>query len=97
MTTVWYNPPIDAKKWNKFRDLVIHVTAEGIITGDADSLNLVTRRLITMVNECDSISQADDPGHIVWDVLHEIVADAVAQEEPCIESIDEIRTEESNG
>jgi hypothetical protein len=78
---------LDIERWNKFQELVLHIHGRSskngtgyddpvpddcLITHD-QFLNSITRELVVMVYESDSLSQADDPGHVVWDLLRELV------------------------
>ncbi len=69
----WHNHQI----WERFREVVLHQKkkqdSEGLVNPDGDPLNELTRTLIVMVYNSDSVSQAGDPAHCIWDLLHEMV------------------------
>ena len=65
---------IDLEIWIKFVELVRRVTPETPFSQKA-----ITRTLIDIVYESDSLSPIVHPGHLVFDVLHSLVALADCQ------------------
>jgi len=68
-----------AQQWDEFRELVHRVKEDpDLLRHNPDGLPLsqVTRSLVDMVYNSDSLSQFWNPGHRVWDLLCVLVAAA---------------------